>query len=88
MFLPDTDPEQLELVLEFLYTGQTGVEHSQLPTFLNLARQLQIAELDSKVTHINIFDDPEISSPLDRMSNVLFLRKLEFFPQCWTADLQ
>ena len=84
--MPDTDPEQLELVLEFLYTGQTGVEHSQLPTFLNLARQLKIAELDSKVTHINIFVESGISSPLD--VNILFLRKLEFSPNWRTADLQ
>ena len=42
MFLPDTDPEQLELVLEFLYTGRLQLSPASIQPVLACAAQLQI----------------------------------------------
>ena len=45
VFLPDTDSEQMESLLDFLYTGETSVDHQQFGSFLSLAKKLEISEL-------------------------------------------
>ena len=46
--MPGVSGQQMSRLLDFLYTGETSVDHQQIQTFLQLAQQLDIKQLCSE----------------------------------------
>jgi len=49
IYLPNLSSEQLSVILEFLYFGQTEVHEADLENFLSLCKQLEIRDISEKI---------------------------------------
>lgn len=55
MIFKDVGHNELSYMLEFMYRGEVGVKHEELPSFLKLAESLKIKGLNGDKVEVSLY---------------------------------